>query len=87
MPVATEQCPQGHKIHTAADRDGQGHCRRCQRDRQRQRRVSDGMKLAVARAFEKAGVRFADDDGRPVAPAEVVRQMSDLYAAGALEQL
>lgn len=77
MPA--NQCPQGHDIRTAADRDGQGHCRACERDRQRRRRVSDSMKLSIARAFEAAGVRFEEDDGSPVAPAEVVRQLVAIY--------
>jgi hypothetical protein len=82
MP-ATE-CPQGHEIRSAADRDGQGHCRACMADRSRQRRVSDSMKLTIARAFEGAGVRFEDDDGLPVTPTEVARQLAALYEAGAL---
>lgn len=79
MPATTDQCPQGHSTTTAADRDSQGHCRACMRDRSRQRRVSDGMKLAMVRAFESAGVRFEDDAGQPVAPDDVVRQLAEIY--------
>lgn len=85
MPA--NECPQGHQIRSAADRDGQGHCRECERGRQRRRRVSNAMKLAIARAFEEAGVRFEGDDGEPVTPAEVVRQLTFLYETGALENL
>jgi hypothetical protein len=84
MPAVTTMCPQGHEIRSAADRDGQGHCRACERDRQRRRRVGNAMKLAIAQAFEDVGVRFEDDDGAPVAPTEVVRQIVSLYEAGAL---
>ncbi|WP_163736370.1 hypothetical protein [Mycolicibacterium madagascariense] len=42
------------------------------------------MRLTMVRAFEDAGVQFVDDDGQPVAAAEVVRQLAALYAAGAL---
>lgn len=77
MPA--QECPQGHDTSTSAARDGQGHCRECERDRQRRRRVSDGMKLTMAKAFESAGVRFEDDDGQPVAPTDVVRQLVEIY--------
>lgn len=81
MPAATEQCPQGHDINAAADRDAQGYCRKCKADKERQRRVSNSMKLTIARAFEDAGVRFEDDDGLPVAPVDVARQLAALYEA------
>lgn len=84
MPAIITRCPQGHEIRSAADRDGQGFCRRCRADNARRRRVSDSMKLTMARAFEDAGVRFEDDDGAPVAAAEVVRQIAGLCEAGAL---
>lgn len=84
MPAAVDQCPQGHDTSTAADRDGQGHCRKCKATKARQKRVSDAMRLSMVRAFEDAGVRFEDDDGNPVAPGEVVQQLAELHAAGAL---
>lgn len=82
MPA--NQCPSGHAIRSSADRDGQGFCRLCRVERSRRRRVSDSMKLSIARAFEDAGVRFEDDDGLAVTPAEVVRQLAAVYEAGAL---
>jgi hypothetical protein len=87
MPTATEECPQGHEIRNAADRDGQGYCRKCKADRERRRRVSTSMRLAMVRAFEEAGVRFEDDDGEPVAPSEVVRQLVAIYEVDALPEL
>lgn len=86
MPATTDQCPQGHRIRSNSDRDGQGYCKRCRADRARSRRVSDGMKLTMARAFEAAGVRFEDDAGQPVAPADVVRQLVSVYETGAIAQ-
>jgi hypothetical protein len=80
MPA--EQCPQGHEIRSAADRDGQGYCKACRRDGARQRRVSQSMKLTLVKAFEDVGIRFEDDDGAPVAPAEVVRQIVAVYESG-----
>lgn len=82
MPAAVTMCPQGHEIRTDSDRDGQGHCRACERDRQRRRRVSNAMKLTLVKAFEDVGIRFEDDDGQPVAPAEVVRQIAAIYESG-----
>lgn len=84
MPAAVDQCPHGHEIRSTADRTSQGFCRQCKVDVDRRRRVSDSMKLAVARAFEAAGVRFEDDDGLAVAPTEVVRQIVALYEADSL---
>jgi hypothetical protein len=84
MPVTTEYCPQRHQIRSAADRDGQGYCRKCRADGARRRRVSESMKLAFVGALESAGLQFEDDDGRPVEPAEAVRQMVELFEAGAL---
>lgn len=81
MPAT--QCPQGHEIRTAADRDGQGYCRRCRADNERRRRVSKSAALMVVRTFEAAGVRF-ESDGVPVAPADVARQLAALDEAGAL---
>lgn len=83
MPATITQCPQGHDIRSAADRDTQGHCRECGRERTRRKRVSDSMRLAMVRAFEEAGVRFEDDYGQPVAPADVVAQLAQLYETGA----
>lgn len=80
MPA--NQCPQGHEVRTADDRDSQGHCRKCMADRARQRRVSNAMKLTLVKAFEDVGIRFEDDDGQPVAPAEVVRQIVAVYESG-----
>lgn len=82
MSVVTDYCPQRHEIRTAVDRDAQGYCRRCKADGERRRRVGQSMKLAMVSAFEAAGVRFEDDSGNPVAPAEVVRQLAEIYAAG-----
>lgn len=79
MPAAVNECPQGHDTQTAADRDSQGHCRKCKAERERQRRVSNAMRLALVQAFEEAGVRFETDDGRAVAPVEVVRQLAEIY--------
>ena len=84
MPAAVDQCPSGHDTRTAAARDSQGHCRLCKAEKARRKRVSDSMKLAMAKAFEDVGIRFEDDDGAPVAPAEVVRQIVALYEADAL---
>lgn len=84
MSVATEHCPRHHEIRTSADRDGQGYCRKCKIDRERRRRVSTSMKLAFVGALESAGLQFEDDDGRLVEPAEAVRQMVELFEAGAL---
>lgn len=84
MPAAVTQCPHGHDIRSSADRNTQGFCRQCGRERDRQRRVSNGMKLAIVKAFEDVGVEFVDDDGQPVAPAEAVRQMVAVIEAGAL---
>lgn len=77
MPAT--QCPQGHEIRSAADRNRQGYCRKCHAEDERQRRVSNSMKLAIAKAFEDVGVRFEDDHGNPVAPTEVVRQLVAIY--------
>ncbi|MFI2841705.1 hypothetical protein [Mycolicibacterium sp. PDY-3] len=79
MPAAVDQCPQGHDTQTASDRDAQGHCRKCKAERERRRRVSTAMKLTLIKAFEDVGVRFEDDDGRPVAPTDVVRQLVEIY--------
>ncbi len=78
MPAAVPACPRGHDTRTAASRDTQGHCRACLRER----RVSDRMKLALVKAFEDVGIRFEDDHGQPVAPAEVVRQIAAIYESG-----
>ena len=83
MPAAVDQCPQGHDTRTADRRDSQGHCRKCKAAKARRKRVGDSAALMVVRAFEKAGVRF-ENDGVPVAPAEVAQALSDLYVAGAL---
>lgn len=83
MPA--EQCPSGHAIRSAADRDGQGYCKTCRRDGARQRRVSNAMKLTLVKTFEDVGIRFEDDDGLAVAPAEVVRQLVERYEAGEFE--
>ncbi|CAN5578834.1 hypothetical protein BH09ACT8_BH09ACT8_27130 [soil metagenome] len=82
MP-ATDQCPQGHDINTAADRDGQGYCKQCRSDRARRRRAGDSAALMVVRALEAAGAQF-QSDGVPVAPADVARKLSELWLAGAL---
>jgi hypothetical protein len=37
------------------------------------------MRLALVRAFEDAGIRVEDDDGSPVEPVEVVRQLTAIY--------
>ena len=82
MP-ATE-CPQGHAIRSAADRDGQGYCRKCRADNARKRRVGESAALMVVRALEAAGATF-QNDGMPVEPAEVARQLAEAYAAGAFD--
>lgn len=79
MPAAVDQCPRGHDTRLAAHRDSQGHCRKCKAENSRRKRASDGMKLATVRAFEQSGIEFIDDDGQAVAPADVVRQLIDLY--------
>lgn len=81
MPA--EQCPSGHTINSAADRDNQGYCRECKTDRERRRRAGNSAALMVVRVFEKAGVRFAVD-GDPADPTEVAKALSDLYVSGAL---
>ncbi|CAN5548869.1 hypothetical protein BH11ACT6_BH11ACT6_29770 [soil metagenome] len=81
MPA--NQCPQGHEIRSASDRDGQGYCKRCRYERKQRRQVADSAALMVVRAFEAAGVEF-QADGVPVAPAVVARQLAALYTAGAL---
>jgi len=81
MPA--NQCPQGHEIRSAADRDKQGYCRRCRAERAKRRRVGNHAALTVVRALETAGARF-ENDGVPVAPTEVARQLADLYTAGLL---
>uniref|UniRef100_A0AB39U237 Uncharacterized protein n=3 Tax=unclassified Caudoviricetes TaxID=2788787 RepID=A0AB39U237_9CAUD len=85
MPATTDQCPQGHEIRSTADRDKQGYCRRCRADNARKRRVGKEAALIVVRALEKAGVQF-QNDGVPAEPAEVVRQLTDAYAAGLFDQ-
>ena len=82
MPV--NQCPQGHEIRSSADRDGGGFCRRCRSENEKRRRIGKSAAWTVVRAFESAGVQF-QHDGVPVEPAEVVRQLSDAYAAGAFD--
>lgn len=78
------RCPQGHEIRTAADRDGQGHCRKCMADRARRRRVADSAALTVVRVLEKAGAVF-QSDGKPAEPAEVARQLAEAYEAGVFD--
>ncbi|KLI04071.1 MULTISPECIES: hypothetical protein [Mycolicibacterium] len=82
MPA--NQCPQGHEIRSAADRDGQGYCKRCKADNDKRRRVGKEAALMVVRAFEAAGVRF-ENDGIPVEPAEAARQLGELWADGYFE--
>lgn len=84
MPAATDRCPRGHATRTRADRDTQGHCRKCKADDERRRRVGNSAALMVVRALEGAGAQF-QVDGVPAEPAEVVRQLAELYAAGAFD--
>jgi hypothetical protein len=42
------------------------------------------MRLSLIRGLEDVGLRFEDDDGRPVTPAEAVRQMVAIIEADAL---
>ena len=79
MPAAVDQCPRMHDTSNPAARDSQGHCKTCRSEDSRRKRVSDGMKLAIVKAFEDVGVEFVDDDGNPVAPVEVVRQLVATY--------
>jgi hypothetical protein len=81
MPA--NQCPQGHDVLTAADRDSGGYCKKCRAAADRRRRIGKEAALVVVRAFETAGVRF-ENDGVPVAPSEVAKALAELYAAGAL---
>ncbi|MGU3586052.1 hypothetical protein ACLBYD_23155 [Rhodococcus sp. C26F] len=84
MPAATNQCPRGHDTRTRADRDTQGHCRRCKADDEKRRRIAKSAAWTVVRAFENAGVQF-QHDGVPVDPAEVAQQLAEAYAAGAFD--
>ncbi len=84
MPAATDECPQSHDTRTAAARDGQGHCRKCMADREQKRRAGNSAALIVVRVLEKAGAVF-QNDGIPVEPAEVARQLAEAYAAGAFD--
>lgn len=84
MPAAVDQCPAGHDTRTRADRDSQGHCRKCKADRDKRIRAGNSAALTVVRAFEAAGVQF-QADGIPVDPAEVARQLGELWASGALD--
>uniref|UniRef100_A0AB39U290 Uncharacterized protein n=8 Tax=unclassified Caudoviricetes TaxID=2788787 RepID=A0AB39U290_9CAUD len=77
--VPAEQCPQGHQIRTAADRDKQGYCRQCRREK----RASDSAAVMVVRALERAGARFRVD-GKPLDPADFARELSEAYLAGEL---
>lgn len=83
MPAAVDECPQGHDTRSNTARDSQGHCRLCMAERKRHKRVSDSMRLTLVKAFEAAGVQVEDGDGKPVAAAEVVRQLVATYEAGA----
>lgn len=74
--VATA-CPKGHSTLTPESRDSQGYCRQCRRDRRTAQRAA----LDVVAVFTDAGVRF-ENDGVPVEPAEVVRQLVRLYDSG-----
>lgn len=79
-----ETCPRGHEIRTASDRDTQGFCRECKRERERSRRTAERAVLDVVRVFVSAGVEF-ETDGIPVQPALIVRQLMDKYDAGAFD--
>lgn len=82
MPA--NQCPQGHEIRTAADRDGNGYCRKCRADNEKRRRAGKEAALLVVKAFEAAGCRLVID-GQPVDPADAARQLGELWAAGAFD--
>jgi hypothetical protein len=85
MPATlVTRCPQGHEIRSAADRDGQGFCKKCRADGARKRRIGKEAALMVVRALEAAGARF-QTDGVPAEPAEVAHQLAELWAAGAFE--
>lgn len=83
MP-AVDTCPSGHEIRTAADRDGQGYCRKCRAEYQRRRNVGNSAALIVVRALEAAGAKF-QNDGVPADPAAVARQLAEAYAAGVFD--
>lgn len=72
------ECPQGHEIRSASDRDVHGYCRACKADGDRQRRLANKAALDVVRVFEAAGVRF-QDAGVPIDAEEVARQLVAVY--------
>ncbi|MGY3553389.1 hypothetical protein [Williamsia sp. R60] len=84
MPTVTDRCPRGHDTSTRADRDTQGHCRKCKAYDERRRRAGNSAALMVVRALESAGAVF-QIDGVPVEPAEVARKLADAYAAGVFD--
>jgi hypothetical protein len=49
-------CPSGHEIHSAADRDGQGHCLRCRHDWNVGYRSRQSAAMELARPLENHGI-------------------------------
>jgi hypothetical protein len=70
-------CPNGHEIHSAADRDGQGYCRRCRADGARTFRGRQRAALELATALEAEGVEFMTTDRAQLAAALVAGYTSE----------
>lgn len=77
--MRVETCPHGHVIRSQADRIN-GYCRRCKADYDRAYYLKRKAAADVVQCFEAAGVKFAAD-GKPVAPADVVKQLIEKYGS------
>ncbi len=77
--MAADKCRKGHPTPTAAYRTPNGTCRECLRQANQKHRMKQRAAWTIVKSLTDAGVTF-ENDGVPVAPEEVARQMVKVHA-------
>lgn len=75
--MPTTECPHGHEIHSAADRDSQSYCLQCRRFGARTYRSRQRAALELALALESFGIEVTRSDP----PVDLRRLAADLASA------
>jgi hypothetical protein len=70
-----QTCPQGHQIHSSADRDGQGYCLTCRGAGAKTYRSRQSAALELARALEARGIQVTRSQ-----PPIDIQQLADALA-------
>jgi hypothetical protein len=71
-------CPQGHPIHSSADRDGQGYCIACRADGAKTYRGRQRAALELALALEAHGVAVTRSEP-PVDLRQLAAALANVY--------